>query len=757
MSTIEFQIKELSAEEASFSFSPKDLEAIKPYPFHGEIIGQPRAIKALNMGIRIPGKGYNIFVSGDPGSGRTSAVFHTLKKAPGRPEKIRDIVCLHNFIKPDQPSILYLPPGSGNDLAQFMRGFSQRLQALIAGLCADTARAIQEGNEDEGVNPSEDQSISQKGPSAELQEERSKTDSSSISMKSSPQRDSSSDTPDSSLRKLNAFPEKEKQQILKQVRELLDEGRKKFPQDRMQTYFSQLLEDLKEDIDLFTDAEAGSIRNAPFFQRYMVNILVDHQDTEKPPIIYEHNPTSSNLFGFIDTRGDSREDVPLPFLTIRSGAFMDASGGYLILNADDILKEENLWDQVKRVLNTGEITLHNFSGSTSALPTGVKPDPAAIDIKLIALGDEDLYDELSEKDPDFHKLFKISAEFDYTLKLTEKNIGKYIGFIQMVADDEQLRPVSLSGIAEILRYGCFLVEQRNYLSTQFSKIADTLREGNYWAEELGLPEIDRQAILKTLEERSYLSNLSESKIIDQILSGETLVHLDGKKVGMVNALAVLDRGEYSFGIPAVITATVAPGNEGIVNIEHEAGLSGEIHDKGLLILEGYLRKMYARNFPLSIYSGICFEQSYAEIDGDSASSSELYALLSAIGDVPIRQDIAVTGSVNQMGELQPVGGINEKIMGFYALCERRGLTGHQGVIIPDKNIENLVLPDSIIEAVRDRKFHIYPARTINEGMQILSHRQAGERNSKGLFPVHSINRLIENRLKHLYEISRQQN
>jgi len=695
MSRIDLDIKELSPEEASFSFSESELKSIQPYPFHGEIIGQPRAMRAFRMGLSIPGKGYNIFVSGDPGSGRTSAVRHALKSAPLRQGAMRDILCLHNFRKPDHPLIVTMPAGDGQKFSACMQQLSAVIREQI-----------------------EAHIISPKDPG-----------------------------------------EKNPAPVLDAARKKADEALQTFPGKKMQSYFSGLTADLEAHIDRFTAAESenSSIRSDPFFQRYLVNILADRKDMNKPPVVFEHNPAAVSLFGFIDTRGENREDAPLPFLTVRSGACIEASGGCLVINADDILKEDHVWDQLKRMLNTGKITLHTVSGSGASHSAGIKPDPIPIDVKVIALGDEDLYDELSEKDPEFHKHFKISAEFDYTLRVTEKNIGKYIGFIQMVIEDEQLHPITEGGIAEILRYGCFLVEQRDYLSTQFSKIADTLRESSYWAEEMGKQKIDGDAVRKALEERTYLSNLTETKIFDQIITGETLVHLDGAKTGMVNALAVLDRGEYSFGIPAVITATVAPGNEGIVNIEHEAGLSGEIHDKGLLILEGYLRKMYARNFPLSMYSGICFEQSYAEIDGDSASSSELYALLSAIGEIPVRQDIAVTGSVNQMGEIQPVGGINEKILGFHALCRRHGLTGNQGVIIPEKNIVNLIPPDSLIDDIRSRKFHIYPVRTIDEGMQILTRRPAGTRNTKGLFPIHTINRAIEDRLKRLYEISRQQN
>jgi lon-related putative ATP-dependent protease len=340
---------------------------------------------------------------------------------------------------------------------------------------------------------------------------------------------------------------------------------------------------------------------------------------------------------------------------------------------------------------------------------------------------------------------------------TNENIAGYIGFLRMVEREENLLDVDPTAIAELLRFSALAAESREELTTQLSLVADLLREADYWARSEGKTMIDRREVLRAIDERNYVSSVTENRIFDEIAGGEMIISLDGHKTGVVNALAVLDRGSASFGTPTVISATVAPGTEGIVNIEHEAGLSGEIHDKGLLILEGYLRKRYARNFPLSIYSGICFEQSYAEVDGDSASSSELYALLSAIGEIPVKQNIAVTGSVNQMGELQPVGGINEKISGFYNVCKRLALKNHPGVIIPVQNIKSLILPYEIIEAIERREFHIYPVHTIDEGLQILTDRPAGTRNQKGNFPPDTLNREIEDRLKDLYEISRPQN
>jgi lon-related putative ATP-dependent protease len=696
MADLTFTITAMTADEASFSYDTDRIERCRPTSFLGEIIGQPRAVRALSMGLDIPGKGYNIFVSGEPGTGRMTAIRMMLKTRPLPPD-LKDILYIHNFLRPEIPTLLLLDPGEGQKFLQAMKTLVRRMkEEVILQLTACTGEAGDKCI----VNP-------------ELLAEALTEDFQNI--------------------------------------------RTTFPHPTINTYLDDVLEDLLEYSFIFSGVDTDTVKSAQFFLRYTVNLLVDHSGTVSAPAVYENHPTFSTLFGSIDDKGDSRDENSLPFLSIHGGSFLEASGGFLIINLVDLLQEEGLWDHLKRTIKNGMVTMQNSAGSHQRNPGGIKPEPIPVNLKIIALGNEELYDYLFVEDDDFYKLFKINAEFDFSMPATDENIGNYIGFIQMVVDDEKLLPVDITATAEILRFGSVLVEQRNELSTQFSLIADLLREAHYWAVKEGAQRIDSRIIKRTLRERDYLAGLPESKIIEQIISGEMLIQLEGSRIGMVNALAVLDRGTYSFGIPAVISATVAPGTEGIVNIEHEAGLSGEIHDKGLLILEGYLRKMYARNFPLSIYSGICFEQSYAEVDGDSASSSELYALLSSIGNIPVRQDIAVTGSVNQMGEIQPVGGINEKITGFFAICSRKGLTGRQGVIIPRLNIRNLLLPDEIIDAVRRRMFNIYPIEHIDEGMQVLSSRPAGIRNTKGVFPVNTINRLVEDKLKRLYEISRQQN
>ena len=432
---------------------------------------------------------------------------------------------------------------------------------------------------------------------------------------------------------------------------------------------------------------------------------------------------------------------------IRLGSYQLASGGYLIMSAEELMQEKSLWPTLKRYIETSQMS--RFGRIVQGeLIKNVRPSPLRQLTKVILIGSDDLYDELAEKDDEFLRLFRIAPEFDFNMERNEKNLKDTIWYLRK--NGKGLLDLSKSAISELLRYSSWFAEDRNMLTSQLSFLGDLETEADRIARKKGKEEIEGDDVRDAIEERSYISSLTEEQITREIMRGDLLVSLSGKKVGIVNGLAVIDRGLSSFGTPAVISATTAPGNEGIVNIEHEAGLSGGIHDKGLLILEGYLRHRYARTFPLSLYAGICFEQSYAEVDGDSASSAELFALLSAIGNIPLREDIAVTGSVNQMGYIQPVGGINEKIEGFYKACLATGLTGEQGVMIPSKNIESLILPYQVENAVKNGKFHIWAIDTVDDGMELLSNLIPGERNSKGQFPTGSVNKLVEDGLKKLY-------
>lgn len=477
---------------------------------------------------------------------------------------------------------------------------------------------------------------------------------------------------------------------------------------------------------------------------YRINIVLNRKDAKRRPLVIESHPSHDALFGFAE------KDEKDAHLAYNIGSYQMAAGGFLVLNAEELLAEKGLWTTLKRYMNMSEDAMTS-SAVQGELIGSIRPYPIARRTKVILIGSDETYDMLAEKDEQFLRLFKICPEFDYQMERNEKNIKGTVAYLKRNGKD--LLPLTNSAYQEILRYSSWYSENRRMLTTQLSILGDLEKEADISARRMGKSEIDGEAVKEAIKKRGELASLTEDRINREIKDGEILISLEGMLVGTLNGLAVIDRGLASFGTPTVISATAAPGNEGIINIEHEAGLSGGIHDKGLLILEGYLRHRYARSFPLSLYAGICFEQSYGEVDGDSASSAELFALLSAIGEIPLRQDIAVTGSVNQMGKLQPVGAINEKIEGFYNACKTSGLTGRQGVIIPVQNIQSLILPYEIEEKIKEGLFHIYAISSIDEGMELLSDRKAGERGSKGLFPQGSVNRAVEDGLKRLYASS----
>jgi predicted ATP-dependent protease len=662
-------VKPLSYEEASFDFDLKLIAEYKKQCINERIIGQPRAIRALQLGLSLEKSGYNVFVSGDSGSGRHNAVRHTIESIRNDVSKLKDIVYVYNFLQPDSPKVLTFEAGTGQRFSDAMLTFNQKIVALAK----HTDTFLQEA-----------------------------------------------------LKLLELL-----QHEFSLYLEVVD-------------FFVHLRVDLIRQAEHIKHVESKNLKDDPIATRYQANLLVNHAHSTARPLIIEPHPSFTNLFGSIDSLEKS------PHLSLHAGSLVEASGGFIVIDADELISETGLWDALKRYLDANTLVLESTTPSKGEIRSPIRPQIVPLPVKVILIGSEDTYDILSEGDERFLTLFKICAQFDYSMPLQEKTIIQSIANLKSYAKERGLFELTDSAYAQLLRYSCWYVESRTHLSTHFSSLYDLIEEAQWWAQHNQKQIIDGEMILTVNEERSYANSISESKINEEILNGEMIISLEGSKIGVVNALAVMDRGSASFGTPTVISCTVAPGNEGIVNIEHEAGLSGEIHDKGLLILEGYLRKHYARNFVLSIYAGIAFEQSYAEVDGDSASSSELYALLSAIGELPIRQDIAVTGSVNQMGLIQPVGGINEKIEGFFRTCQTTGLTGKQGVIIPIQNVRNLILSYEVLDAIKENKFFIYPIKHIDEGMRLLTGRPCGVRNAKGNYSAGNFNYDIEERLKRMY-------
>jgi predicted ATP-dependent protease len=664
------RVQPLSFDEASFSFDEATIARCKQMGSSELVVGQPRALRSLEMGLSIPKSGYNIFVSGDSGSGRHKAVQHAIEALNESDLELKDIAYVHNYGQPDSPMILILNAGDGQRFSDALFTFNQELLTLI----------------------------------------------------------------------------EERIDFLERALRLVVALQETFSFDQDELFFNGLRGEIGRLAKQLDHLDEEAIKAQGLASKYQANLVVNHAHSTRRPFIIEGHPSHTNLFGSID------EKARHPHLGLHAGSLLLASGGFIVIDAEDLLSESGLWEALKRFLDANALAVESGlrpKGEIKRSP--IRPQMANLAIKVILIGSEETYDMLSDEDDRFLSLFKVSAQFDYQMELNDHAIAQTIANILRYGEENDLPPITDSALAELLRYSAWYVESRTHLTTHFSVLYDLLEEAHWWAKVHNKKVIDGPLILAVNAERDYTNSISEMRINEEIKSGEMIISLSGSRVGVVNGLAVMDRGAVSFGTPTVITCTVAPGSEGIVNIEHEAGLSGEIHDKGLLILEGYLRKHYARNFPLSIYAGIAFEQSYAEVDGDSASSSELYALLSAIGELPVRQDIAVTGSVNQMGMIQPVGGINEKIEGFFRTCSTTGLTGRQGIIIPIQNVRNLVLSAEVLKAIEDQKFFLWAIRTIDEGMALLTDRPSGVRNAKGNYSAGNFNYNIEDRLKKMYQ------
>ena len=467
--------------------------------------------------------------------------------------------------------------------------------------------------------------------------------------------------------------------------------------------------------------------------KYAVNLLVDNKDCEGAPVVYEINPTYYNLIGRVEYE-NRMGVVSTEYSMIKAGAIHRANGGYLILNARDLLTNFGAWEALKRVLKTKKILIENLGEQYGALAmASLKPQEIEVDIKVILIGNPYIYYMLYSYDEDFRKLFKIYADFDNKMENNEVNINKLIGFVTSTIQRKNLKHFSVDAVAKVIEFASRRAASQNKLTTQFNEIVELLCEADAWARLDNENLVNKKYIDKAIKEKRYRNNKYEEYYQEMFVEGKILIDTSSRKVGQVNGLAVIGAGQYSFGKPSRITANTFLGKSGIINIEREADMSGKTHNKGVLILSGYLGQKYAQERPLSITSSITFEQSYGGIDGDSASSTELYAIMSSIADIPLKQYIAVTGSVNQKGEIQPIGGVTEKVEGFFAVCKAQGLTGEQGVMIPKQNVNELSLDEEVITAVAKGKFHIYPVATIDEGIEILTDVVAGTPNAKGKY------------------------
>nr|BAL57389.1 ATP-dependent protease [uncultured Acetothermia bacterium]BAL58905.1 ATP-dependent protease [Candidatus Acetothermum autotrophicum] len=758
-----------------------------------DVIGQERALRALELGLGIKDFRYNIYVAGSPGTGKNSIVQAFLKKLSLKEPAPNDLCYVHNFADPYCPRYILLPPGQGRKLAADMDDLIEKLRERIPAAYHSEEYRKKRQSLDEQFNE-----LRLKVTAHVEHEARQRNflfQLSVLGFQATPLLDGQPLTEEAFAK----LPERERHKIARHREELqeivqeamtqlegIEEQRLKAIAEldrdialytikplikRLQTRYgsyprvlefledveADILQNIKEFAEPSPQSPTGEGQGVPLptgmidlFTRYKVNVLVDHSKTKGAPVVVEENATYTNLFGKIERRVQFGV-MTADFTMIKPGSLHQANGGYLVLNADNLLKYWISWEALKIALRCGRIQIEDPATMMGFTTTeGLKPEPVPLSVKVILIGSPELYYLLETADEDFAKLFAVKADFDDEMSWEERYVKQLGPFVAArVRERPGLKHFHKTALARLAEYAAELTGDQKKLSARFSDLMTIVREASYWAERDGARAVKAEHVEKAIEEKTYRNSLIEEKIHELILRGDILVDLSGERVGCVNGLSVLQLPDISFGRPTRITANVFTGKEGVLDVEREAELSGKLHSKGVLILKGWLGEKFAVARPLSLSASITFEQSYSKIDGDSASSTELYALISALAQVPLKQGIAVTGSVNQKGEIQPIGSVNEKIDGFFKVCKAHGLTGEQGVIIPEQNIDNLMLRQEIIDAVQKKQFHIYAVKTVEEGLEILTGLKAGERGPDGTFPEGTIYARVEARLREI--------
>jgi lon-related putative ATP-dependent protease len=775
----------LDPEEIPFK-SSDDCEACEG------IIGQERALKAIQTGLDIHSLGYNIFVTGMVGTGRTTTIKQLLEKMRNEEETPDEILYVNNFKNQDEPTLITLPAGQGRHFKEAMEHLINMLKTNIPELLkskyytekrdeiVETQQKIQKE-----ILKSFEEEVAQQGfsviqvqmglfvkpdlipviegkptpfnqldamvregklPKEKLEELRNKYDELTGKLEEVFEK-----MKESEERTRNMLKDWDEESITPIITGSISGIRSRFDLPKIIEYLDDVEKSLVNHIELFKASKKDTKEKEivdPFIE-YQVNLLIDNSELKGTPVVMETNPNYLNIFGSIDAAVNRYGMWQTDFTKIKAGSLLKANGGYLVMNALDALVEFGVWPTLKRTLKYQTLEIQNLASFYLISTSRLKPEPIKIDVKVVFIGDAYIYNLLYFLDADFKKIFKVKSEFDSETKKDDHTILEYAKFIKKISDEDKLNAFDKEGMTAIIEYGTRLAGRQKKISTRFHILADVIREASYWAQKDNSKTVSRNHVEQAVEERFERLSLIEDKIQEMIEEGTIMIDTKGSTVGQVNGLSVYLMGEFSFGKPTRITASTAVGRAGVINIEREADLSGRTHNKGVLILGGYLRGKYAQNKPFSLSASLAFEQSYAGVDGDSASSTEVYAILSSLSKIPLRQDIAVTGSLNQKGEIQPIGGVNEKIEGFFDVCRAKGLTGTQGVIIPSQNVQNLMLRKDVIEAVSKGKFHIYPVKTIDQGIEILTGVKAGEIQKDGNFEEGTLNYLVDEELQRL--------
>ena len=777
-------------EELHFCQTSKDVEILQG------VIGQDRAVKSMEFGLSMNVPGYNIFVLGPQGTGKSTYTQSVVSKVAEKGPIPNDWCYINNFSEWDKPLSISLPPGKGKEFQKDMdklisnltiyipkqfegSTFLQQKDVLIQKtnekmnvilrdiekLALDSGFGIQQEGQrvlliplrgDRLITPEEYQQLSLDEREA-IDNKRSKI-AKEIDEKIR-------DVQISQKIAEEQYMDLEEQTARNAAEPLISQLKEKYADiSEIINYLDKVLKDVAENHTIFRNVRP--IANEEFaaefndegeqeeeelfdtklleskdsknpFTRYKVNLFVNNEDAKGAPVVVESNPYYYNLFGKIEYKSHMMTTMT-DFTMIKSGALQRANGGYLILQAKDLLMDPYAWDALKKALKYRQALVENIGEQSRFVPTvTLKPEPIPLNVKVILVGSF-LYYRFLSTDEDFKKLFKVNVDFDVEMDRTNENIQHYVSFIGSMCEQENLKHLNCSAMSKVIEFGSRLADDQDKLSTRFNVVSEILYEASALADSDNSEFVDAKHVESAIKNKKYRSNMIEEKMQQQIARKKVFIDTEGAVVGQVNGLSVMSASGYSFGLPSRITARTYSGREGIINIERETEMSGNIHSKGVLTLNGYLGGKFAQEKQLGLTAQVTFEQLYGGVEGDSASSAELYAILSSLSEVPIKQSMAVTGSVNQMGEIQPIGGVNEKIEGFFDICSLNGLTGDQGVIIPESNVTNLMLKDEVIDAVNEGRFHIYSVRKIEEGLELLTGIPAGEPDKFGEYPKDSI-------------------
>ncbi|PQP34835.1 protein LonB [Desulfobacteraceae bacterium SEEP-SAG9] len=770
-------------------FNFKDTSEVEPLDV---VIGQERAVKAIDFGLNMKSPGYNIFVTGIEGTGKSTIVRDIISKHAETLSTPDDWCMVNNFKDEYVPKAIAVPPGKANHLSKMMNNVVEDLKREIPKAFGEESY-LQRQTEIKNKYSEQSREIFKEvekfATERNLQINRTSTGYQPV-----PVLDGKPLTPeefrklpeekqaeiDANIRSIREKTDsvvreisKINQEMQKDLEKLMEEIALFVAWDRLQV-IKEEFKDSKDILDYLDEVRADVVENVkdfqaekegadqtkgfmfqapkPSFQKYTVNVLIDQKGVAGAPVIFETNPTYQNVFGQLEKRA-YMGTLMTDFTMVKPGSLLKANGGFMIMEIESVLMNPFVWEALKRALQNKQLFIEDMPTSMGFGSASLRPQPIPLEVKVILLGSYYPFQILQNYDSKFNKIFKVRADFDHEVERTEKTLQQYAQFIARACKEEDLLPLTSEGVAAVVEFGEKYASNKNKLSIRFGPIMSILKEADYWARKDNATIVTDAEVIKAFKEYRFRYNLYEEKVHENYVDDTIMIDVDGEVVGQVNALSVFQIGDISFGRPSRITAETYMGKPGVVNIEREAKLSGKTHDKGVMILSGFLGRTFAQRYPLSLSISITFEQSYGGVDGDSASSTELYAIISSLSGIPIKQGIAVTGSVNQKGKIQAIGGVNHKVEGFFDVCQAKGLNGKQGVMIPESNVKNLMLKKEVIDAVEEGKYHLYKVATVEEGIEILTGVPAGHRDEEGNYPEGTVFGAVQKKLKEYLEQS----